>query len=175
MAVRVVPHDPAWPARAHAEAVRIMASVAPSAIVVHHIGSTAIPDIPAKPILDLLGVAATPGDLEALAHGLARLNYRPRGEQGLPGRRFFVLDAIDSGERLVHLHCFTAGDPAIERYLAFRDYLRARREVAQEYAALKLHCAGALSDDRVGYGGCKDEWIKRIEADALKSRTSASS
>lgn len=174
MAVRLVPHDPDWPVRAQAEATRITAAVAPVGLVVHHIGSTPIADIPAKPILDPLGVAATPADLNALAPRLVPLGYRARGEQGLPGRRFFVLDAIGSGERLVHLHCWATGDPAIDRYLAFRDHLRARPELAQEYADLKLRCAAACPDDRAGYGNCKDAWIKRVEADAVRCRTPAS-
>lgn len=97
-----------------------------------------------------------------------------RGEQGLPGRRFFVVDAVDSGQRLAHLHCWTVGDSAIERCLAFRDYLRERPELAQEYGALKLRCATARRHDRVGYGDCKEGWIKRVEADAVQRRASTS-
>lgn len=174
MAVRLVPYDPDWPARAQAEAVRIVAAVTLTALVVHHIGSTSIPAMPAKPILDLLGVAATPTDLEAIAPGLVALGYQERGEHGLPGRRFFVLDALGSRKRLVHLHCWAAGDPAIERHLAFRDHLRARSGLAQEYAELKLRCAAAYPDDRAGYGNCKDPWIRRVEADAVQCRASAS-
>ncbi|MFD1034913.1 GrpB family protein [Sphingomonas hankookensis] len=147
---------------------------APYRLMVHHIGSTSIPGIPAKPMLDLLGVAATEDDLDGITSGLERLGYVARGAFGLPGRRYFIRDGDDSGERLVNLHCWVAGDPAIDRHLAFRDHLRSDPDLARDYAALKVRCAADNPDDLGGYCDCKDAWIKRVEADAVRKYASAS-
>ena len=156
----VVPHDPRWPAR-HAEAAaRIVAALAPMPITLHHIGSTAVPGIMAKPIIDMLGDVASLAALDAASPRLVALGFEAMGEFGIPGRRYFRMN--EDGVRSHHLHIFAAGAPPIVRHLAIRDYLIAHPAVAAAYSALKAGLPEA------GYQDAKDPFIAATLADALQ-------
>jgi len=161
-------HDPDWPVRAAAEAQRWRDDLAPGLIAAHHIGSTSVSGLSAKPILDLLPVFASARAADAAAGPLRARGYECLGAFGLPGRRYARLDDPGTGARLVQAHGYVAGHPDIARHLAFRDALRADPALAAEYQAIKAQCA-ARHGFGAEYSACKGPWIARVEARALAS------
>lgn len=168
--VQLLPHDSGWAAQATAEAARFVACLGPVLIEVHHVGSTAIADIKAKPILDLLPVTADLDALDASRATVEALGYIWWGEYGLAGRRYCTRDDPETGRRLVQLHCYAVGSPEIDRHVAFRDYLCAHPGIARDYERVKLRCAARYPGDSHAYTECKSAWIKRVETDALRWR-----
>jgi GrpB-like predicted nucleotidyltransferase (UPF0157 family) len=165
--VELLPHDPAWPTAAAAEGRALAVLLGPCLLAVHHIGSTAIPAICAKPVLDLLPVVTALGALEAHRAALEAAGYAWNGEYGLEGRLYCTKDEPETGRRLVQAHFYAAGAPAIERHLAFRDYLNAHPVIGQDYAADKERCRALHPGNSHDYSRCKYAWIGRIEAEAL--------
>jgi GrpB-like predicted nucleotidyltransferase (UPF0157 family) len=166
-AVELCPHDPAWPAAAAAEGRALADLLGPCLVAVHHIGSTAIPAIRAKPIIDLMPVVADLPSLDARRAALEAAGLGWRGEFGLAGRRYCTKDDPVTGRRLAQFHCYAVGDPAIARHLAFRDYLNARPAIARAYEMEKQRCRALHPRDSYAYSDCKHDWIRRIEAEAL--------
>src|SRR6185503_6975264 len=152
---------------ARQEAARLVSAVGRTIVAVHHIGSTAIPGIRAKPILDLMPIVRGHAEFEKSRSAVEGLGYAWRGEYGLPGRRYCVLDDPLTGRRKIQLHCYERDSPEIVRHLAFRDYLRSRPDLARAYDAEKGRCRDLHPLDSHAYTDCKDAWIRRVEAQAL--------
>jgi GrpB-like predicted nucleotidyltransferase (UPF0157 family) len=171
--VELHPHSAEWAAVAAREGERLVAALGEERLVaVHHIGSTSIPGIRAKPVVDLVAEVRNLAALDEAADLMRDLGYRWWGEHGIPGRRYCTLHDATTGRRLVHLHCYAAGSPRVEGHLAFRDYLRARPERAKDYEAEKLRCRALWPDDRRAYTAAKSAWIDAVEREALACRPS---
>lgn len=164
IAVELVPHDPAWAAAAEAEAAAIRETLGAIVLAVHHIGSTAIPGICAKPILDLIPVVQSLETLDKRRRSMEALGYEWLGELGLPRRRYCRKDDPVTGRRLVQLHCYAAGDPEIGRHLAFRDRLRADPRLSRAYEREKWRCRSLHPSDSHAYSECKGGWIRAVES-----------
>ena len=161
-------HSPQWAAMAQAEIERLHAALGPTLVTVHHIGSTSIPGICAKPIIDLIPVASNLPGFDRAMPLVAALGYECLGEFGLPGRRYCRRDDPATGRRAYQLHCYAAGDPEIDRHVAFADYLRAHAEIAEDYEAEKLRAAALHPNDTHDYSAAKSDWISQVERDALR-------
>lgn len=159
--VKLLPHSPQWARHAEREANRLREALGSNLVAVHHIGSTAIPGIRAKPILDLLPVVLDLQVLDSFAAALNALSYAWWGEYGIVGRRYCTLDDVATGSRRCQLHCFQTDDSQIERHLAFRDYLRAHPDVARLYDAEKSRCRTLHPDDSHAYSDAKSDWIEK--------------
>ena len=164
--VEIVPYSATWPEGAKREIELIAHALGTVIHGVHHIGSTAIPGLAAKPIFDLMPVVADISLIDDAAPALERLGYRSWGELGIPSRRYFTRDT-DAGTRFVQLHCFPQDSPHVERHLAFRNYLRAHNDIASAYQSEKQRCCDLHPSDSHSYSDCKADWIIRVEGEAL--------
>jgi GrpB-like predicted nucleotidyltransferase (UPF0157 family) len=167
--LEIEPYDPTWANIAATEAARWRATFGPALLAVHHIGSTSVPGLAARPVIDLLAVFLHP--MEAQRATVEGMGYEWLGEYGLPGRRYCRRDDPVSGRRLVQAHCYVAADPGVRRHLAFRDVLRDDPLLAAGYESRKRHCAYLHPDDAVAYGECKSAWIDEVERRAMETRT----
>lgn len=167
IAVELHPHSPAWTLMARAESDALKAALGDRLLEVEHMGSTAIPGIAAKPIIDLMPIARDEASLDAMEAGVRKLGYEWLGEFGIPGRRYCRRNDPATGKRRFQLHCFAQDATEIDRHLAFRDYLRAHSEIAKAYEAEKRRAAALHPDDTLAYNDAKNDWIKRTERDAL--------
>lgn len=162
----VVAHDPMW-SRKFASEATVVSEVLGSAVVnVHHIGSTAIPSIFAKPIIDMLVEVTSLGAVDRRAESMGAHGYEAKGEFGIPGRRYFRKDNA-AGIREYQVHAFVEGSVEVDRHLAFRDYLRSHPVVAEEYSQLKRELATQHPCDSEAYRNGKDPFIKATEQLAL--------
>ena len=164
--VELCEHDLKWEEEARRESARLSSAIE-AIVTIHHIGSTAIPGIRAKPIIDLLPVVRSHVELERSRAAIEALGYAWWGEFGLVGRRYCTLDDPMTGRRKVQLHCYEDAASPILRHVAFRDYLRAYPELARAYETEKLRCRELHARDSHAYTDCKDAWIRRVEAEAL--------
>lgn len=167
--VALAPHDPQWAVRAAALIADLRAAAPGAFTALHHIGSTAVPGLAAKPVIDLLGEAESLAAIEAARPALEALGWRWRGENGAAGRRYFTMDDPETGERAAHLHGHAAGDPMIAWHLAFRDRLRAEPETAAAYAREKARCAALHPGDSEAFAACKKAWTDQVAGEAVRS------
>ena len=166
MKIHVVSHDPVWASKFEVEAGRIAEAVADTLVRIHHVGSTAIPQTKAKPIIDILLEVVSLEALDQKTRRLEALGYESMGEFGIPGRRYFRLDDSE-GVRTHQVHAFEAGVQNVVRHVAFRDYMRAHPVWAVEYGALKESLSNAHPHDRDAYVNGKDAFVKEHERRAL--------
>jgi GrpB-like predicted nucleotidyltransferase (UPF0157 family) len=165
--VELVPYRVEWADMARQESERLRAALGDVLLAVHHVGSTSIPRIMAKPIVDLMPAVRDLAALDAHEATVRGLGYKWHGEFGLEGRRFCTWADPKTGKRIFQLHFFRPDNVNAIRMLAFRDYLRAHPFVAKEYEMEKIRAAAAQPNDTTAYNREKNGWIKRIEQDAM--------
>jgi len=168
----VAPHDPTWRSAFEAESRQVAAALGGNLIAIHHIGSTSIPDIYAKPVIDILVEVADMTDVDLRSQEMDALGYEVMGEFGIEGRRYFRKDDAQ-GTRTHQVHVFQSGSDQIARHLAFRDYMIAHPEEARSYSDLKKRLADTHCDDPDGYMDGKDGFIKEIDRRAAAWRNLA--
>ncbi len=164
MQVIVVEYNPAWPPAFEEEATRLRETLGDLLIDVQHIGSTAVPGLRAKPILDISLEVDQLVHLDTQNLSMQHLGYEVMGEYGIPGRRYF---RKGGDQRTHHIHAFASGDPGLFRHLAFRDYLRAHPNIAEAYGQLKWEIAQSCNHDLEEYCDKKDPFVKLHESKAL--------
>ncbi len=158
-------YDADWPCMA-AQLADQLKVLGPTLVEVHHIGSTSVPGLVAKPIIDLMPLVTNLTDLDSRRGLVEQLGYAWHGEFGLSGRRYCTLSG-EFGRRIAQLHFFEAGTTQAERHLAFRDYLRANPEVADEYAKEKCRARDLHPQDSHAYTDEKSGWIRAVESTAI--------
>ena len=164
--IYLAPYDPAWPAQFEGEAAKIRGGLGDGARVLEHVGSTSIPGLCAKPIIDILLAVDDSSDEDAYVPALAAQGYRlhlrePDWEQ----------HRVMKGEQpWVNLHVFTVGSREITRMLAFRDRCRTHPEELALYAETKRELAGQVWRHVQHYANAKGEVVEAIIARALAER-----
>ncbi len=165
ISVTLAAYNAEWPAIA-AKYILELRTLSSVVLDVHHIGSTSVAGLAAKPIIDLIPVIKSLAELDNLQTQIEDLGYQWHGEFGISGRRYCTL-SDGTGIRQVQLHCFEEGSPHIERHLAFRDYLRVHTAVAKAYEIEKRRAARLHPDNSHAYSDEKGEWILSVETEAL--------
>lgn len=160
--VRLADYDPTWPARFDAERSRLLERFPADLLDVQHIGSTAIPGMPAKPIIDLMAGVASMAVADALFDPLLDFGYVTSVEFNatLSDRRWFMRHA--NGHRTHHLHVVVHDGDLWRKRLAFRDSLRSDTALAERYAALKRELASCHREDREAYTQAKGEFVRSV-------------
>lgn len=167
--VNVLPYDGQWPLLFANEADELKRILGKELLDIHHFGSTSVPGLAAKSIIDMLAVVKEIGLLDNFNGEFHKIGYEGKGENGIPGRRYFQKGGDD---RTHHLHIYQVGSPEIERHLVFRDYLRAHPAVAKEYGELKIRLSEQFPSDIDSYINGKEELASEIQAQALEWRLS---
>ncbi|MET7836004.1 GrpB family protein [Micromonospora sediminicola] len=163
--VEVVPYDPSWPARFAAERL-LLSDALPTALSIEHIGSTSVPGLMAKPIIDIQAVVPEVDDVLADLAPLRRLGYvhRPLAFPADGDHLFLVKDT--AGRRSQHLHVFRVTSGAPEENRLFRAYLTTHPGAARRYEAAKLRAAERHPDSRARYALAKEEEFLRLLTEA---------
>lgn len=159
--IEVVPYDPRWPALYAVEAERLRAALGPALREMEHVGSTSVPGLAAKPILDVMAAVDALADLDPHLPALAARGYRPVPTD-MAGRLLLRREADREGDLPVHLHVVTLGSWPTRRERLFRDRLLAHPEEARAYGDLKLGLAGQMEGDIDAYTRAKTSLIQAI-------------
>jgi GrpB-like predicted nucleotidyltransferase (UPF0157 family) len=151
----IVGYDPTWPLEFERFRNRAAAAVGDLAVAIEHVGSTAVPGLAAKPVIDLF-IVVEADDVQGAIERLSAIGYVHRGTLGVEGREAFD---VPEGERPHHLYVSPTDSEELRAQLAFRDRLRESRALATEYEALKRGLATKFRDDRMGYTDAKTDFV----------------
>ena len=156
--IEIVPYNPRWPEMFQTEAEKISVVFGVELVAIHHIGSTSVSGLSAKPIIDIMPVVCDIEQVDQFNLAMIELEYESRGEYGIAGRGYFSKEG--DVHRTHHVHIFQEDNEEVTRHLIFRDYLIAHPYVAQQYAALKIEVAKQHPHDIYGYMDGKDAFIR---------------
>ncbi|MBG2712390.1 GrpB family protein [Proteus mirabilis] len=155
--IEVVAYNTKWPSL-FAEESAVLRSVLENKILrIHHVGSTSVPSMEAKPVIDILLEVVDRDALDSLNPEMENAGYMARGEYGIPNRRYFS----KGGEQRSHqVHAFVVGDKHITKLLVFRDYLIKNKEIAKQYSEIKRAAVLASENDIRRYSAFKAGFIE---------------
>ena len=163
--IEIVEYRPEWLVLFEHEKAAIMERCRPRVMEVHHVGSTSVPGLAAKPLLDIMPVVANSDEGESAVEPMTTLGYRYREDNGLPGRFYF--DKIVDGRTVVYAHMYPQDHFDVRKLVAFRDHLRSHHEAALAYEGLKRELASKYRNERGAYTDSKTAFIKCITEAAL--------
>ena len=163
MSIVVVDYDPHWVTTFEQLRLKIWPAVADVAMSVEHVGSTSVPGLAAKPIIDMSVVVPNAADVAMAIRRLAALGYVHQGNLGVEGREAFH---APGSSPLHHLYLCTSDSLALRNHLVLRDYLRVHPEIARQYGALKKRLTGQYPEDIDAYTEGKTEVILTILSEA---------
>lgn len=156
--VRLAPYTPEWPRLFEEERRLLEVTIGHVLLGVEHVGSTSVPGLDAKPVIDMAAALRRLTDVEGCVKPLENLGYEYKGENGLPERHFFAKGC----PRTHHLHMVRFDSAFWREHLLFRDYLRRHPSTAGEYALLKRRLAAEFEADRAAYTEAKAPFIRRV-------------
>jgi GrpB-like predicted nucleotidyltransferase (UPF0157 family) len=165
--VIVLNYDPNWPGLFQSLRKPIADALGDMAAAIEHVGSTAVPDLPAKPIIDIDVLLASETMLPAAIERLESLGYIHRGNLGIPEREAFLAPANDPAH---HLYVCPPYSAEFRTHLAFRDYLRAHPKDAKIYGDLKMALAERFREDRSAYITAKGEFVAELTSRAIATQ-----
>ena len=158
--IEVVTYNPQWPKMFQTESELIKQALSGNCVAIHHIGSTSVPGLSAKPIIDILPVVKDILEVDKVTMAMEGLGYEAKGEFGIAFRRYFQKG---KNNRTHNVHVYEEGDPEIDRYLKFRDWMRSHEDDAQAYANLKVGLAAKFPQDILQYCNGKDAFVANID------------
>ena len=153
--------DPKWAAEYKVIATQIQSATDGIELELEHIGSTSVPNLVAKPIIDVGILLPEELQFDELVAALSSIDLIYRGDKGAVGGRLFIRESAPEF-RTHHIHVYFTGAPEWDRYLIFRDNLRAHATLREEYSALKRKLAVQYRDDRFAYTDAKSEFVNRV-------------
>jgi GrpB-like predicted nucleotidyltransferase (UPF0157 family) len=163
--VTVVPYNQNWKAIFNDEARKLMDIYGDEIVEIHHIGSTSVKGLSAKPIIDILPVVNNINNVDLFNNEMIELGYEPKGENGIPTRRYFQKGGDN---RTHHVHMYEVNNPEIIRHLAFRDYLRTHPEQVKIYGKRKTELSLRFPLEIESYIKGKEPLVQEIEQKALE-------
>ena len=157
--VIIVDYDPRWPVVFEELRAPVVAALGDLVVIVEHVGSTAVPGLAAKPIIDMDVVVPSVADIPEAIGRLAILGYVHRGDLGITGREAFTSPA---GKPRHHLYVCALDSEELRRHRSFRDYLLTHPDEARAYEALKRAAARRFAEDRAAYNEAKTWFVEAV-------------
>ncbi|CAM5194692.1 hypothetical protein UACE39S_02278 [Ureibacillus acetophenoni] len=162
--VEVSSYSEKWPLMFLEEAEKLKGIFGHEVIDIYHIGSTSVPGLKAKPIIDMMPIVRDINEVDKFNEKMIEIGYNPKGENGIAGRRYFQKGG---DHRTHHVHIYQSGSYEIRRHLTFRDYLRSHPEAKMSYGELKERLAQQFPYDIDSYIKGKEQLAREIEMKAL--------